>query len=279
VSLCVEVAAQANARLTFDIASVKQNRTGNGPMGLRPTPSGLTATNLTLKMLIRQAYDIQDYEIIGGPAWINEDRWDVLAKAEGVGDVESTLLKFRSLLVDRFKLVTHNEQREMQAYALSLARSDGELGDKLRRSDVDCAALAKARGADAPPVLPKPGGIPECGMYMMMAPTTAALRGGGQPFASLVRGLGQFMARPIVDRTGLTGTYSIDLTFAADRSLVPGFAPPGGLPPGLGVNDQPVTDVPSLFTAVQEQLGLKLDSMRMPVDVLVIDSVERPTED
>jgi uncharacterized protein (TIGR03435 family) len=265
---------------SFEVATVKRNAGGAGNIGFNTSPSRFAVTNVPLTLIIRQAYRVQDYEIIGGPDWIKSERWDVLAKVpEGPPNPERTSAMIQSLLADRFKFVAHTEKRELPIYVLSFARGDGRLGDRLRRVDIDCAAIMKARPPNTPFTPPKPGEVPECGAFMMMGSTGAALRGGGLLFPDLVRTFAQFLNRPVVDKTGLTGAFNIDLTFAPDRSLLPGFGPVSGPPPGLGAGDQPITDMPSLFTAMQEQLGLKLDAQRGPVDVLVIDSVERPTED
>jgi uncharacterized protein (TIGR03435 family) len=181
----------------------------------------------------------------------------------------------QDLLEDRFKLRAHRETREMPIYALALARSDGKLGEGLRVSTVDCAAMrGRGRGGrmgppggrgDGPP---PPGERPQCGMRV--APNQ--VMAGGVSLTQLTQMLSQFTQRIVIDRTGLTGNFDIDLTFTPDR--LPQGPPPPGAPP---INIDP--NGPSLFTALQEQLGLKLDSERAPVEVLVIEHVERPTPD
>jgi uncharacterized protein (TIGR03435 family) len=184
------------------------------------------------------------------------------------------------VLVDRFKLAVHNESRELPIYELVKARSDGKLGPQLHPATVDCAALAAARGRGAPPPGGPgpggpgfgPGGRPVCGM--MVGP--ANLAAGGQSMAQFAALLSGRVQRVVIDRTGLTGNFDFDLTWTPDQMPQgqPGPPPPGAPPlPPIDPNG------PSIFTAVQEQLGLKLESTKGPVDVVVIDRAEQPTED
>jgi uncharacterized protein (TIGR03435 family) len=176
----------------------------------------------------------------------------------------------RSLLADRFKLIVHLEQRELPVYVLAVARSDGRLGPQLKPSTTNCQALMAAnRGRGGPPPAPMPNGAPPCGMRV--AP--GAVLGGGFPITQLATTLSQLVGRSVVDRTGLSGEYDIELKFAPDQM-------PIGLPPKLDVPLPPLDpNGPSIFTALQEQLGLKLESSKDAVDVLVIDHAEPPTPD
>jgi uncharacterized protein (TIGR03435 family) len=182
----------------------------------------------------------------------------------------------QGLLEDRFHLVAHKETREMPVYALVMANTDRKLGPSLRRSSVDCAAAvaaARARGAAPPP--PPPGELPSCSSSL--APGNIVIRSQTMPqFAtalSMLTNTGSSLGRLIVDRTGLEGYYDVDLRFTPDR--IPNFGP-GGPPQGLPPID---TDAASIYAAMREQLGLKLESQRAPVDVIVIDKVEKPTAD
>jgi uncharacterized protein (TIGR03435 family) len=251
-------------RPAFEVASIRLNKSGVEQASVRAQPGGrLTVSNNSLRNIIRNAYNVQNFQIVGGPDWINTDRWDIVAKATGDVAPPDLLIMVRSLLAERFKLVIHTEMRETPVYALLVARSDGRLGAQLRPSSVDCAALLasfKARKETPPNTI---NGRPSCGTRttagnMMTTATT---------MADFVRNLAPMAGRPVVDRTGLTGAFDIDLTWAPDPQGAPGTAP------------SPDGDRPSLVTAVQEQLGLKLDSQRLPFETLVIDSVERPTED
>jgi uncharacterized protein (TIGR03435 family) len=180
----------------------------------------------------------------------------------------------RALLGERFKLVTHSDTREMPIYSLAVARSDGRLGPKLSVTTVDCEAMSRGRrGAPPPPPPPAPGQVGEpieCGF--MIGP--GVMNAGGMPMTELARALSQFTGRVVLDKTGLKERYSFQLLYAPEgRGLGPAPGPGGPEPPAVDPN------TPSLFTALQEQLGLKLESERGPVDVVVIDRVEQPTED
>ena len=259
----------------FDVASVRQNKTADrARVDLRPTPTSLTVVNLPLRTVISQAYALPDYVIIGGPEWLRIDRWDIVAKSEVAGDDDLTRSKLKSLLAERFQLVTRMEKRDLQSYVVSLLREDGRLGDKLRRPTVDCAAMAKGRDSGAPSP-PLPPGEPPCGFSMIPGPGSLSVRGRAQ-FSNFVILLGQVVGTQIVDKTGLNGVYGFDLTFGPDAAIRAGVDS-GAVPGGAAV--QPVADVPSLSTAMQDQLGLKLHSMTVATDVLVIDSIARPTED
>jgi uncharacterized protein (TIGR03435 family) len=274
----------------FEVASVKPNKSGDGRVMLGVQPGGrFTATNVPLRVLIRNAYQLQDFQIVGAPSWIADERFDIVAKAEGGdamgdpfraeqnGQPSRGQLMIRALLADRFKLVVHNEEKEMPIYALILARSDGKLGPQLKASDVDCAAIIAAararggRGPMGPPPDPGRGGPPpQCGVRI--GPGNMAV--GGSPMTQVASSLSIFAGRIVVDKTGLSGAYDFTLTWTPDQMPQ---RPPGA--PEPLVNGVPIDpNGPSLFTAVQEQLGLKLDSQRGAVAVLVIDRVERPTE-
>ena len=262
----------------FEVASVKPNKSGDGRVmiGTDPRTGRFNTVNVPLRMLIRFAYQLQDFQVVGGPSWITSDRFDIVAKADGeigpapIGTVGPVQLMTRSLLADRFKLKVHFETRELPIYSLVVARADGKLGPQLRPATVDCAALAGRGRGGPPPAPPQPGERPACGMRI--GPGT--MSGGGFPLSQLATTLSQFVQRVVLDRTGLTGNFDLDLTWTPDQIQQ---GPPGGAP--AGAPPPPPLDGPSIFTALQEQLGLKLDSARGPVQVLVIDSVEQPTED
>lgn len=264
--------ASPSSALTFEVASIKPNKSGDQRVMIQLPPTGrISATNIPLRLLMRQAFDVQDFQIVGGPNWIASDRFDIVAKApEGITTgPEQIRPMLRALLADRFKLVTHNETREMPIYSLVLARADGKFGPKLSAAKVDCEArFSAARRGGPPPEFPAPGQPMECGF--MMGPGNMNV--GGMPMLELARALSPMVGRIVVDKTGLKGRYDFQLTYAAEgRGFGPG--PGGAEPPPVDPN------TPSLFTAVQEQLGLKLESERGPVDVVVIDRVEQPTED
>ena len=179
----------------------------------------------------------------------------------------------RQLLAERFKLVVHTEDREMPIYALVLNRADGKLGPQIKVSDVDCAGMlgrGRGRGPAGPPAPPAPGERMPCGIRMGKGNMAV----GGATLTQVAGTLGTFVGRVVVDKTGLTGNYEFTLTWTPDNLPQ---RPPGAPEPLF--NGSPIDpNGPSIFTAVQEQLGLKLDSQKGPVSVLVIDRAEHPTE-
>lgn len=275
------VGAQAPS---FEVASIKRNNSGDGNVSRGMQPGGMTFVNAPLRQLIIAAYGVQPFQIIGGPSWMTSDRFDVTAKAEGAPPPDQMNLMLRSLLADRFKLVARLEKRDLPTYSLVKAREDGKLGAGLKTASVDCGAAGRGRGGPPPPLPPGPppgagraGGTAVSlggGCRVMIAP--GRVISSGQPIAQLATLLGNQLGRPVIDKTGLTGGYDFELSFMPDagRGGAVGTPPPGA--PPLPAIDP---DAPSLFTALQEQLGLKLEADRGPVDVVVIDSVEPPTED
>jgi uncharacterized protein (TIGR03435 family) len=261
--------------LAFDTASVKPNKSGAEERYIRIDPGGasLTVVNLQLRELITFAYQIQSFQLEGGPNWITSDRFDILGKPErpvpGTGAFfngqEPLRLMMRTLLAERFKLAMHKQTKELPIFELVLARQDGKPGPQLRPAAVDCAArsAAAARG-ETPPALSGPPGPGSCGMNM----NPVSVRGGGVTMTMLANLLERTVGRLVIDRTGLTGTWDLEVKYTPERSQLP----PGVEPP------VPIDwNGPSLFTALEEQLGLKLRPARGPVEVLVIDSVQQPT--
>jgi uncharacterized protein (TIGR03435 family) len=246
----------------FDAASVKRNAEPGGYMGARPG-GRFEAKGVSLQDLIVFAYGVQPYQIVGGPPWLDVDRWDVTAA--GAPDArDATLLALQRLLADRFALVVRRESREMPVYALVPARADGRAGPALTRSDFDCAA-ARAEAARTK-VIPA-----EARTKCFVNGSVGNIRMGGTPIAEITPLLSTRVQRTVIDRTGLTGPWNLTLTYAPEPSQIPA----GELFPGLPPFDP---NGPSLFTAVQEQLGLKLESTRAPVDVLVIERAQPATE-
>ena len=274
------------AEPAFEVASVTANRSGDPAASFGGRPGGqLIVRNNTLRNIIRNTYGLQNFQIVGGPDWMDSDRFDIVAKtadpapqapiiaepapqARITNDVpQAKLLQMaRSLLADRFRLVVHTETRDLPIYALVMARSDGRPGPQLRPAAVDCAAmLAAARAGGAPLPRAPAGKRPICGMQT--AP--GRMMAGGYALPDVARNLSNFTGRMVVDKTGLVGTFDLELTWIPDQG-------PGPLLIGALPNDQ---NGPSIFTAVQEQLGLKLDSQKGAVEVLVIDDAQRPSED
>jgi uncharacterized protein (TIGR03435 family) len=262
--------AQTPASSSFEVASVKPNTSSEIISSFAFQPGGrFTATNVTLRELIRAAYVIQNAQLDGGPAWIGSERFDVAAKAATAQTASPMML--RALLAERFNLTTHSDVRELSVFELVIARSDRRLGPQLRQSQVDCAAMMAAVPIQvAPrPALSNPGARQACDTFVGVPPLFAA---DGVSMAQLATSLSRVVARTVVDRTGLTGLFDFELQWTPE---VP--QRPTSIFRLNGIDVDP--DGPSIFTALQEQLGLKLESRAGPVQILVIDHVERPTED
>jgi uncharacterized protein (TIGR03435 family) len=184
-----------------------------------------------------------------------------------------------ALLADRFALVSHMETRELPVFALVLARDDAKLGPQMQPMAVDCIALLAARQrAEAPPPPPYKSGEPPppCRTMMMFGPLSR-LESGGMTMSQLASTLSQSVGRPVLDRTGVSGDFALKLEFANEPGVQ---SPLGPLRPSVSGGAAPTSvDAASVFSAVQDQLGLKLVSRREPMEVLVIDQARQPTED
>jgi bla regulator protein blaR1 len=258
----------------FEVASVKPNKSGDTNGMLRMLPGGrVSASNMPVRPIITFAYQLAQYQLVGGPGWLTSDRYDLIAKLEGdpgpvfapSGTAPNPMqLALRNLLEDRFKLKVHRETREMDIYALVMAKPGGGPGPNLKPTTQDCAAAAAAAQRGAPPPSSAATGVPFCGIQG----GPGRIRFGGLPASALAQAFSGPAGRMVVERTGLTGAWDFELNYAAEGRGAPGGADAAPADP----------NAPSLFTAIQEQLGLKLESTKGPVEVLVIDSVERPTE-
>jgi uncharacterized protein (TIGR03435 family) len=266
--------ASRPADATFDAASVKLNRDGGSVAGLRRLPGGrFEATNIQLSTLISFAYQLQNYELQGAPSWADTDRWNVIAKMNGdpppvsPGAPDPMMTATRALLAERFKLLVHQEMKDTDVYLLVKARADGRLGPGLQRSTFDCLGLQKstdeaARGGPAPPNPNTPDHM-VCGMRVSIG----RVQFGGRPLSTFMNVLTTLTQRRVVDRTGLSGDWQFDISFAPPPAA-PGIQPP-----------IPDSNAASLFTVLQESLGLKLEAARVPMPVMVVDRVERPAQD
>ena len=261
----------AQGSSSFEVASIKP-RTGDPAFSVSSSPDRFIDPDATLSSLIQYAYDVREFQVAGGPDWIRSDRFDVSAKAPAVVSDQQTRLMMRQLLVERFGLKTHTESREMPVYALVTARTDGQLGERLRRSAIDCAAVRSANGGGAP--ARASGELPPTCSWRVAITTSgsAHLLLDGSPISQLTAFLERMVRRVVMDRTSLSGTWDIQLEFAAEQfnTRVP-------LAPDTPV--APARDGLSIFTALEEQLGLRLESRRGQVSMVVIDSVEPPTPD
>lgn len=259
---------------------------GSGRGGSRTLAGGqVRTTGSTLRMMIRMAYRLAlTDEIVGGPAWIDSYGFDVDAKPAQPVTIAESALMMRTLLAERFQLQVRREARDMPIYALVLARRDQALGPQLKRPAGECTmvvpAIAQppgdvAKSADlAKFAWPAPG---QPGRRCGIGPDGDTVKAGAVTMATLVTFLTPLMDRPVVDNTGLTGAFDFDLRY--DGATIPGTGRLGGgrgplLAPGAAAD----AGAPSIFTALQEQLGIRLDPQRGPVDVLAIIRAELPTE-
>lgn len=258
--MTASLAAQQSDSLRFEVASVKARTADDRtPFRVAFEPGGRFVTvNAPLTFWIGQVYPTQTGRIEGRPPWFGTQGFDINAKAEGEPSREQMLEMLRSLLRDRFKLAVRYETREEDTYALRRINAD-RLGPNLRPIAIDCTARSAAlgRGETPPDLSPASNGIPAC----RTSSVVGAFRSGGISIADLTRMLTSD-ARAVVDKTGLSGHFEMELTYF------------DGPPERRGVND-----AVDFFTAVREQLGLRLEPERNPVRVLVVDHIELPTPD
>jgi bla regulator protein blaR1 len=308
--------APAPKKPAFEVTSVKPAAPGTGFRGGGPRGNSLTMTNAPLRQLVQMAYQrgggqgpgIQ-MQVIGAPSWMDTELYDIQAKADCSGGPiprEQMQLMIQSMLEERFQLKAHLETRELPIYNLTVAKD----GPKMKASEDQSTATTLPAGG---PLLcgPQPAGIvgpggrggpvpldprgplPRGAMMMMMNPTTGmTLNATAVPIANLIGLLQNQTGRPIIDKTDLKGLFDVKLNFSMEGLPGPAglggiptpFGPiPGGGPGPAGPGAVPAPNtaaepVPSLFTAVQEQLGLKLESTKGPVEVLIVDSIQKPAE-
>ena len=236
-------------RPTFEVVSIKPNQTGERPSMAASTGGMLRATNETLKYLVEWAYNVQDYQISGGPKWIDSTGYDIVAKPEHAYTPSQETIGYgrqlvQTLLEDRFKLVLQRTTKELPMYVLVVGKGGPELSEREKPVRPTDARMSVGRGLMV-------------GQRMLMP--------------LVVQSLSSVLGRPVADETGLKGYYDFRLEWTPDE--------PAG-PPGDSGNTltPPGRSGPSIFTALQEQLGLKLEARKGPVEVLVIDYVENPSE-
>lgn len=262
-ALVIAVAPSARAqssRPQFEVASIKRNLSTQVGGRFGQLPDRFDATHVNLWRLISLAYRVQFSQIVGGPEWADSDFWDVQGKAEDgsipntprppsvTGPPDSMALMLQTLLEDRFHLRVHREEREMPVYELHVAKAGSKMRLSLEQNTLRPDSTNVQRGG-----LQARRGMIE-----------------GTPLPNLVEALSQQLDRRVIDKTGLNGLYDFGLKWMPDE-------PPDPLSPGAQL-PPPDRSAPSLVTALQEQLGLKLESSKGPVEVLVIDSISKPTE-
>jgi uncharacterized protein (TIGR03435 family) len=231
------------------------------------SPDRFVDANATLKGLITWAWDVRDFQVEGGPEWASSRRFDVTARSPRPVSEATMRLMVRQLLADRFQLRTRLEPRRMARYVLRTARPDSRPGPGLQPAKINCAQVLAERFG-APP--PSGSTAPACAWRVGITAPVARMMVDGAPMPHFAGLLERLLRRKVVDGTGLQGTYDIRLEFSSDQ--LPMAVPPSGDAPAAAPRDGL-----SLFTAVEEQLGLKLESEQGPVDVIVIDSAQLPT--
>jgi uncharacterized protein (TIGR03435 family) len=267
------VFGQPVVRPKFEIASIKPSQEQRFMM-VRPLPGRLTAS-APVRLLMQNAYAVQSFQIVGGPAWIDSERYALEAKADGNASRAQIFLMLQSLLEDRFQLKIHRETRELPVYALVPARSGLKLPPPKEGSCVESMTDTipePSRGRMQPAV---PGGPPlaQCGRVgVMAAPPSARMQGGKVLMPEFIRMLAMVLGRPVIDRTGFSGLFDVRLDFLPDE-MTPELPPPP--PDAAGAAHD--SNIPSIVSALPDQLGLRLESTKGPVEVIVIDHIERPS--
>jgi uncharacterized protein (TIGR03435 family) len=308
---CAVLAQTAPDKPAFEVASIKPAvpqppgrfwTGGRGGPG-SADPGQATFMNVTQRFLLSKAYGVQDYQI-SGPGWLDSEHYDIVAKVPKGATKEQFAMMIQNLLAERFNLTLHHETKELPRYALVVAKNGPKLKEAAPPPAAD-AATAKD-GAAPPDGGPPPGGGPGAGpppgalgparvemgkdgfpklppgmrsqnVIMLMMNGHARMIGNGQPISKLVEALSRQLGRPVTDKTGLKGTYDFTLDFDPEGSFggrgMMAPPPPGG-GEGPGANP-PESEAAGLFTALQEQLGLKLEQKKGPLDMLVVDHSEK----
>jgi len=257
----------------YEVASIKPNKSTGDMIRLTGRPDGFTGTNITLQMLIRNAYEVEDDQISGGPSWIESEKYDIEAKMDGavadelgkLGEDQSMLERQRmlqALLADRFKLSIHFETNEGPAYALVIAKN----GPKLQEAKPGESYANGIKGFDGLPIGPR---------KTRMASGELAVQ--ALPMVTVARLLSMHLGRTVLDKTGLMGSYDFTLLWTPEEGETAVFNGPKDSQIRAD-STRPESSGPSIFAAIQEQLGLKLESQKGPVKFLVIDRAEMPSE-
>ena len=242
---------QSASPAAFEVASVKQNKSGDKGYSLPPPVGGrLLLMNVPLSMLVEYAYHLQDFEVTGTRGWMVSERYDVDAKADGKTTEDEARRMLQSLLADRFKLKVHKEPKDLPSYALTIAKG----GLKMKQSSGECPPPSENSTSQTP-----------CGGFRLFQ--RRQLSGEKVPVAELRDILSTLTGRTIIDKTGLKGVFDISLKWTPDEVLAVGAE--------AGAADGPSDG--SLFSALQEQLGLRLESQKGSIQILVVDAAEKPS--
>jgi uncharacterized protein (TIGR03435 family) len=239
--------AQQQPRPAFEVASIKPNNTAPNNSEFHFDGGRFTAENVPTSFLIIWAYQVRRFQLSGGPNWIDSAKFDLAAKPEGGASLTQMQLMMQTLLEERFKLQLHRETKEHPVYLLVPAKS----GIKVRASAADCEALAREQSAGQP-------SRRQCGAWFS-GPNQ--FTGTKISMSEFVEDLANLLGRPVVDKTGFTSDFDVSLQWTPVEQ-----------------DNSDAASSPAIFTALQEQLGLKLESGKGPVETLVIDHIEKPSE-
>lgn len=251
---------QDQAAPSYVASPIRRNAdASNRSTGFRP--GGFFMNGGTIRQIFQIAYPSQAQDPIGAPEWMLTERYDMTVRFDGTPTPEQNAAIFREIFADQLKLRAHYETRDAPTYTMVLARADGRLPPAVRRLEVDCDSLMAAarRGESVPALPPSASGAPACGDQF----GNGSITSGGMRMDRLAGAIRNVAGRLIIDKTGLVGFYEFSLEWAPQR------------PPS---SDAPADTRPNIFTAIQEQLGLKLEASTSPVQVVVIDHIERPSE-
>jgi bla regulator protein BlaR1 len=268
VPLVIGMVHASSARQTFEVASVKLNKSNDRRSHFNAVPAAgrLAITGMTVRSVIQGAYALQPFELVHDDNPVFNQRIDIEAKTERpVASAAQMQQMLQPLLAERFKLAVHREQREMNAFVLTVAAKDGRLGPKMKKSERPCDDLGTAVTVFVVAATPPPGEPSACGF----TPSgVGRIVGVGLDIPTIIDLLSA-LGRPIVDQTGLRDRYDIDVTYSPTPFSAATLAQRGGTPmPGVDPNS------PSLSNAIEDQLGFKLQPKKMPIRVLVIDHTE-----
>jgi uncharacterized protein (TIGR03435 family) len=238
----------ADADPSFEVATIKPHDPEVTGQGINIKGRNFSTHNISVDGLIRFAYQVNGKQVVGGPEWMDKDKYDIAAVPDGEGTPSGKQWRrmLQKLIEERFKLKFHHDKRELSVYVLSV----GKDGPKNLTKSVSTGVLPNFG------FMPAPGGVTSFATNTTMAEYAQMLQEG-------------MFDRPVLDQTGISGRYDLKFTFMPDDSLFEGHGP------AATVSDNPA---PSFFTAIQEQLGLKVEAMKAPADVMVIDHVEKPSE-
>jgi uncharacterized protein (TIGR03435 family) len=246
VALEAQQSTPQKSGMSFEVASVKPSKSLDGGGSIGPRPGGrLFARNVSTRALIGFAFSLPTYQLAGGPDWITTDKFDLDANGGSTASLDEMRQMLRTLLEDRFKVMTHRETRQIDGFTLIRMRPD-RLGPNLRASTLDCSISFSSE--------------PRCREgRITFTDTREEWKAIGIPSAVIARDVSASVNKPISDNTQLSGTFDLELRWSPEMAQSP--------------------ELPSIYTALQEQLGLRLQSTRVPVEVLVVDHIERPTPD